>query len=132
MPPAQHTFNNPSCNEPLECQITAQRAAPKQIAFHCTCQAGNTFLQELAKERKTTKKGPGIHYVFTVEACYCDKCIECVTPLYHFLKYLRIYPLPEKAGYESQPGKLTAKRARAAKGGLAGAGPGLEELLLPS
>ena len=40
--------------------------------------------------------------------------------------------LPEKVGYESQPGKLTAKRARAAKGALAGAGPGLEELLLPS
>ena len=37
---------------------------------------------------------------------------------------------PEKVGYESQLGKLTAKRARAAKGGLAGAGPGLEELLL--
>ena len=29
-------------------------------------------MQELAKERKTTKKGPGIHYVFTVEACYCE------------------------------------------------------------
>ena len=32
-------------------------------------------MRELAKERKTTKKGPGIHYVFTVEACYCDKVV---------------------------------------------------------
>ena len=40
--------------------------------------------------------------------------------------------LPEKVGYESQLGKLNAMRAHAAKGGLAGAGPGLEELLLPS